>query len=467
MGKKLLIGIFYITVFIAGVCWLSPGKALGVSAPTNIKVGLSTTDLTSDIKIEAGSYQVLADGNPITTAGPGSQWRAVFSSQKIQFASVSTDSNYSAGNYKSIVLTPTGDANPSLFSYKGKRYRGSVSITLNLTDTAMVIINELPLEQYLYGVLPKEMSNEWPLEALKAQAVAARTYAAKNQVKHGADGFSVCNANHCQVYGGYDCEGELCRQAVDASAGQVLIDDQGTLIYALYNSNSGGYTEDNRNVFGSDFSYLKGKPDPYSMGYGLSDWSLQISLAPDGTGKSLYDLLRVKNPDIAYISSVSLTKYPSGRVSTVTITDTNGKQLQMTGSDFGKLFNPGFSTTVNKQSFMSNMFDISSDASYSVVNGYGEIINLNGGLSGWTVRNQSLILPFNWGSNSFQVMTSSGLQTYQKSPGALQIVGHGWGHGVGMSQWGAYSAAKQGLSYTDILSFYYESTSLVTLLCSE
>jgi peptidoglycan hydrolase-like amidase len=144
---------------------------------------------------------------------------------------------------------------------QGHRYRGRLLVFLNDRGT-LNLINDLPLEQYLRGVVPAEMGPEQynRLEALKAQAVAARTYALKNLGEFNREGYDICATPRCQVYGGMDVERALSNRAVEETAGQVLL-YRGELVDALYSSTCGGHTEDGKVMFPlKQEPYLKGVP---------------------------------------------------------------------------------------------------------------------------------------------------------------------------------------------------------------
>ncbi|MGE5416441.1 MAG: SpoIID/LytB domain-containing protein [Acidobacteriota bacterium] len=456
-----------ISLILSGMS-IMPNTVQGVSCPAYIRCGLTTSETVCDFKVVTGGYQITggAQATPLAVPGANSLWRAAFvpDQKSIQVFSMNNDGSWAdLGSFTQVDFTPQGDLVNSIFSYNNKPFRGALTVIVNRAGTGMNVINRLPLEQYLYGVVPREMSNQWPVEALKAQAVAARTYTVKNLGKHGMDGFDVCDETNCQVYGGYSVEGANSTQAVDATSGQVLIDQDGKLIYALYSSNSGGYTEDNKNVNGYYYSYLISKPDPYSMGLGLSDWVYQVPIMADGSGKTLSERLRNKYPDIGPVAGITLSKYVSGRVYAVTISDENGRQFQLSGRELGNMFNPGFYTYVNNQNFMSSMFDTVSDAKVSILNGNGGNVTIDGGLKNMYVVNSASVMSFRNGGDTYQAVSATDRKTYPKSPQNITFVGHGWGHGVGMSQWGAYGMATQSKSYQEILQFYYDGAILTTL----
>ncbi len=146
-------------------------------------------------------------------------------------------------------------------SVDGKRYRGILELRVNPFGEVRAI-NWIGLEAYLLGVVPAELGPEvWPqLEALKAQAVAARTYVWRNRGQFGSEGFDLCATPRCQVYDGVDVEHPLSDRAVAATRGQVLAWGDEPII-ALYTATCGGHTENGAAVFAEhDEPYLKGVP---------------------------------------------------------------------------------------------------------------------------------------------------------------------------------------------------------------
>lgn len=143
--------------------------------------------------------------------------------------------------------------------FQNTRYRGDLLVYLN--DRGLLnVINELPLEEYLRGVVPREMGpGEYgQIEALKAQSVAARTYTLKNLGEFQAEGYDICATPRCQVYGGMSVEHPLSDRAIAETSGEVLVWNQ-ELVEALYSSTCGGHTENVNVIFPQkDVPYLKG-----------------------------------------------------------------------------------------------------------------------------------------------------------------------------------------------------------------
>ena len=139
----------------------------------------------------------------------------------------------------------------------------------------MKIINELGIEGYLYGVLPKEVSPSWPIEALKAQAVVSRTYVLNNIGRFEKKGYDLCSTYLSQVYGGVEVERPETTIAVEETRGEVLTYN-GELAKVFFHSNSGGYTADVKYVWGMDIPYLKGRKDKYSINSPQYRWKKRI-----------------------------------------------------------------------------------------------------------------------------------------------------------------------------------------------
>lgn len=462
-----------------------------VAVPEDIRIGVIWDQPQIDFGVSQGNY-TLEDRNTgrmiLSTVSSGTLIRAQLDPNQalldvyrylgtsgednLESNSLSVDASGKwefCGSFKGPLRLEMGSGREAsgalnLVKCQAARYRGQLEIRVNVLGNGITAINELPLEEYLYGVVAREMSGGWPLEALRAQAVIARTYAARNLSKHITEGYNLCGGTNCQAYGGYDREAEACTRAVKDTSGQVVVDKQGQLAITLYHSNSGGYTENNVNVFGADLDYLQGRPDPYSLGHGLSDWnhSTVINGVNQQGELGLREALFFENPQVGTIESLELIKYPSGRVQTVIIKDNRGQTIKMTGSRFAELFNPKFAV-VNANRVMSRMFDIDTDATMAIQNGSGGKEIRHGGIKSLAVLSgEGLKSGVAKTESSYYVAGAQGKYCRPVNPTTLEIKGHGWGHGVGLSQWGAFGMAQQGFKYEEILSFYYPGTRLIS-----
>lgn len=184
-----------------------------------------------------------------------------------------------------------------------RAYRGQIEVAASVQK--LNAINVVGLEQYLAGVVPLEMPSEWPDEALKAQAVAARSYALAHRV--GGKGFDLYADVRSQVYGGIPGEHVRATAAVNATAGEVLL-WEGKPINALFHSTSGGATADVAEVFGTAVPYLVSVDDPHSSLSPVHRWG--PTPVPERT---IRKALKLRSP----LTALKLTRAPSGRVASV------------------------------------------------------------------------------------------------------------------------------------------------------
>ncbi|MFP4174107.1 MAG: SpoIID/LytB domain-containing protein [Candidatus Hydrogenedentota bacterium] len=145
--------------------------------------------------------------------------------------------------------------------FETARFTGALELAPSSRGT-LAVFEQVGLEAYLAGVLPAEMPPRWPEEALKAQAVAARTEALVNRIdKHYFEGYDFCTAEHCRVYGAHAAWHPRTLEALQETAGEVLTYDD-TLVPAVYSANCGGWTEDNDAVWDAEpHPALRGRPD--------------------------------------------------------------------------------------------------------------------------------------------------------------------------------------------------------------
>ena len=156
-----------------------------------------------------------------------------------------------------------------------RQYRGFLKAASPSTGSAdRDTVNSIKVENYLKGVVPLEMPASWRPNAVRAQAVAARTYAAYEMQHPRAGHYQICDTASCQVYGGYTAEHDLSNAAVDATS-RVILTSKGTPAFTQFGSSSGGWTSANQ------FSYLPAKADPYDgwSGNPVHDWSLKVDVA--------------------------------------------------------------------------------------------------------------------------------------------------------------------------------------------
>lgn len=336
--------------------------------------------------------------------------------------------------------------------FKGFRYRGGFRYQ-RIGGGELTVVNIVSLGDYVKGVVPYEVSSSWPLEALKAQAVCARTYALFNLNKHRAHGCDVCTSVDCQVYQGTNQEAASTVAAVEETAGITLKYD-GKYIDAVFSSSDGGATESAKNVWGTDHAYLQGVVDPYEADVAgqISNYSWTRSM----TGAELQaKLIANGRSGCGVIKQVSVNKTEMGNVYSMTFTDVNGKNWTVYRGNCRTYFG-----------FRSQRFDL---ADAPVSDGGGSGVYVNGEQTGSTAGLYAIDGSGAMGQlgASPYIITASGTQmlgggssgtessTSSGTNGVFTFRGSGWGHNVGMSQWGAYAMAKRGFTYTEILTFYY------------
>lgn len=243
------------------------------------------------------------------------------------------------------------------------------------------------------------MPRTWPQEALKAQAVAARSFALYRRSKQKNPLYDLVNTTKDQVYGGIDGEAESTRSAVRATAGQILT-YQGKVIEALFHANSGGHTENSEQVFSGIIPYLRGVPD-FDQAAPNFQWSVDFSQAQ----------LQERIPDLGNILSMTPQGTTAhGRVKSIKIVGEQGTKM-LKGREFRQ-----------KLKLKSTLFQVAPASDL--------------------VASQAQVVP--------------------TQPTGFTIQGRGHGHGLGMSQWGALALAQRGKTYQQILQHYYQNTTLQT-----
>lgn len=216
-----------------------------------------------------------------------------------------------------------------------KKYHEAFIIRTNNRQT-FDVINQLDLENYLLGVISKEIPASFPEEAIKAQAVASRSYARHRMKQNAAKSFDVYPSEISQVYAGINGETAAGTAAVNATKYQVAAYN-GEIIEALFFSNSGGHTESNENVWNSaPIPYLRGVPDEYS-GYQADPVSSRYGIwwSKAYTREQLSQLFKVGNVLDIQVSEA----YPSGRPAKIKVTGSENTAYY-TANEFRKLLDP-------------------------------------------------------------------------------------------------------------------------------
>ncbi len=337
--------------------------------------------------------------------------------------------------------------------FRGNTYYGGFQYQ-RVSGGNLTVSNVIGLEDYVQGVIVREMSSSWPLEALKAQAVSARTYAYRNYTasKHKSQGFDICNSTCCQVYLGMDAVTANSSKAVEETYGEYAWYN-GSLIEAVYSSHDGGATESAVNVWGSNVAYLIGKYDPYeaSVASKVPNYNWTVTY----TAQEFTDLLNSKGYTNSGIVDFKVTKTsPTGNAIEITFTDSSGKSWSKIRDDCRTFL--GLRSIHYTVSSSAGSGSSGGGGSYTV-NGDGTLSSLDGAYAidgnGSTSKLGSDVYIIDGSGQVTQAAPSGG--SGGDSSTVFTITGSGWGHNVGMSQWGAYAMAQQGYTYEEILTFYY------------
>lgn len=364
--------VLLISLLAALLAWSGGSSAAAqtyVAAPTPVRVLLA---VTGSVTVSmAGPHSGVVDGRGgFFTPGPLAWPVGARDGQLVV-------DGHEIGT--SLVL----DAEGGTLEAFGTHYRGA--IRLSAVGDEVEVVNVLDLEAYLRGVVPAEMAASWPMEALKAQAVASRSYTLVSLDPEAR--YDLCATTDCQVYGGVEAEQPRTDDAVAATTG-VVVTYGGATARTYYHSDSGGMIASSREVWGTSYPYLVAVRDAASSTphrawtARLDTAAVSASLVAAGRGVGTVTALRV------------LETSESGRVVSLEVAGTGG----------------------------------------TTVIGGSQLTSLARG----------------WGLKSMRFSMQ----------GPLSVRGDGWGHGVGMSQYGARALAQAGYDYGRILAYFYPTTTL-------
>ncbi len=360
------------------------------------------------------------------------------------------------------------------FTINGKQYRGCLRFAVN--GTVMTAVNVVDLEEYLYGVIPAEMPAPYGEEALKAQTLAARTYAMTKLNAHKSSGYELCDTINCQVYKGYSGENSKTNAIVDETEGEIICYN-GTPIEAVFSASTGGYTENSENVWNSVVPYLRAVPEVGE--YGNNTWTKTLTLS------QLDSLLSAKGENIGSAQDIVITKISTGgRVQEMKIVGTSGS-VTLTKENIRTYFSGACGSLPSKMFTINGKGGDPSSGSRSVQRqatkssstgsltssaaANGITAKTEGTLSAMNGKNlklDGLSVFENTNSNQNTPVISTGdYQIYDVNistveNGTFVFEGSGNGHGVGLSQNGAQGMAQQGYSYEEIIKHYYTGVTI-------
>jgi len=345
------------------------------------------------------------------------------------------------------------------------RYRGNIEVDIDKEYRKLNVINIIGIEEYLYGVLKKEISPRWPEETLKAQAIAARTFAIFNMNKYIDKGYNICASTNSQAYGGVNHEDPLTNRAVDETRGIIMV-YKGKPINAVYHSDSGGYTEDSENVWGSFLPYLRSVESKFEekVSPPHHTWSYSIN------EKDLTKKLQKQGHKINSVVSIEPNKRSeTGRISELAFIVDNNEVINMKTNDFRSLIGADLirSTLINievigKESRITEETEDKKEIEdkEEQKESIKEILEQK---KDWTIKELLELMKKNKEEREEGKEEEVLKVEIVKSniPFTFIFSGSGNGHGVGMSQWGAHGMALQGYRYQDILKYYYQGINII------
>lgn len=323
--------------------------------------------------IRVGGYGITVstgDGRPVELAAP--------------FTIKREKSGISSGQLRlnSLIIS-----SPGVIQINGKGYRGTIEVVA--AARGLLVIDEIQLEDYLVGLINCEISSQWPIEAVKAQVVIARSFALYQKASRKNMAYHLESTVYDQVYDGCDIEDTRAARAVEETAGEVLT-FEGSVIPAFFHSSCGGHTEASENVWSMKLPYLRGVECTYCMSSPSVIWEQTI---PRSKIESILGSAGYRVRGLKEIRPISRNR--SGRITSLELVSGEGR------------------TTIQTVTFRKLM-------------GYG-------------------------------VIRSTGFEVKLTDEG-FTFIGVGYGHGVGLCQWGAKRRAEEGFSYREILSYYYPGT---------
>lgn len=503
--KKQVRIIIFVLILVISFNILIPGKQASANSDTvRVKISMKenrknsmTVRLDGDYTVSENSKISLKKGSTYTISVASSNNVRIYGNGVDQVVGSSLTlarKSSSLSNLLRVYDTIYGDIN----------YLGNMRFTVSSGE--LVVVNHVPLEQYLYGVVAYEMSNSFPLEALKAQAVCARGYAVKRIKTSGTH--DIGDTTSHQVYKGYNSSYSRVKQAVDETQGEVLTYN-GQIIDTYYAASNGGQTELPGNTWGGgsaknkQYPYLAQRDDPYDLENPSSlfqrifvpatlDSYAEVHVTGDGvrvrSGPSTnHTILETVNsgtrfPWISTSNGWHKIQYKDGQAAYISA-DYSKKVVENTGTYTNPVLNDLQSKAYEQlKGVVSNKKDIiilsvdrlendqarwPGTGSRSYVTAKADITVRYPGTNTKAIKGLTLQLMNKNASGSY-VLTHEYLDSRLRLRGVEKAGSDGYyvtngryGHGVGMSQRGAQTmAANHGKTYRDILYFYFKDTVL-------
>lgn len=429
-GPLIRVGIYYGASAVSSIAFTSAsGFEIGVTDSTHtLFTALVSTDLTALVA------QISEGASEISVLTP--EWEQIYAH--------SDASNPLCIRAKGVNAPITA---------AGNTYNGYIELAYSGGKIRMVSVAYL--EDYVRGVVAAEVYSSWPAEALKSQAVVARTYTLHTAGKHSADGFDICSTQHCQAYKGVGAATESINSAVESTKG-LIVTYGGKPALTTYHSSSGDTTESATSAWGGapeQYPYLSVVNVGFNEceNYTNGKWSYTVGAS------ELYDYINSKE-DYAGILKGPVESIKCERlgdseyVNTLTVSDAYGNEIVVKKSATVRNF--------LTQYCKSACFTISTQCpvyageneNYILDSQNMYVISADGG--------KSLSAPSS-AATGIEALTSSGLKSVVPTGERIfTISGEGYGHGVGLSQYGSMTLAERGHDFRYILGLYYPGTEI-------
>ncbi|MNZ49037.1 Amidase enhancer precursor [compost metagenome] len=498
---------------------------VAVRAPQNgtarysVMVGAASTD--AELQIVKAAAASASGGMGLNAADKQSPYMLLRNDHSISGKAESSLELYAfGGSDMKVSISPKGTEPIKLVERSNRTYRGLFE--LSVLNGQMAVVNELPFEQYLYSVVGVEMYASWPAEALKAQAVAARSYALNKglgfQIAH------VVDTTLSQAYYGTGSESASTIAAVDATAGEVALYN-GKVIEALFAANAGGMTADAKEIWNNSVPYLQPvKSQDNSSEKGLKSWynvvlsngaigyiredllndtgrktaagSIIMQVNTNGTKVRKHPVIQDDIPLIGQLesgsevvvlekviesNSMSWIRGPyssqellttinskasspiSGTLQSLEVSKrgASGRAIEISanGQKLAVSYPDALRSTLGVQgSLPSTKFEIEETAKVALLGAGSTSRTKSAGTAVYTISAGGKVSEAS-GAHLFIMNDKGDIRASTKEPG-FKFKGSGNGHGLGLSQYGALSLAQQGYDYQYILKYYYKDVTI-------
>lgn len=346
-------------------------------------------------------FDAMGSSTPIIRANPGQ--------------TIELDVNVVARGSGGVFVEAAGDGPLRL---DGRPYRGRFIVMAE--SNGLMVVNQLRVDLYVLGVLGREISPQWPAAALQAHAIVSRTYALASR-KDATHAYDLVATTADQVYGGMTAESPPGNDAVYQTRGRVL-SYNGGIASVYFHSCCGGHTEDAAAVWGRDIPYLQGVPDPYCAGAPHYRWRSYVTTA------DLRQRLSTQLGGVGEINRLQPSDIDaSGRAKIITV-EGEGGQCEIPAHQFRMRIGTSLvrSTLIHRIQVANGPDRLQPDPAYD------------------------------------DPAPAPPTEPLARGPLAM-LEGAGWGHGVGMCQWGARGLALKGGTAEQILGLYFRGASVMQL----